>query len=149
MNTNKIIINNSLLIYGSIVVFFLLMKLLNLDNVSELRFINFFFVLWGVNRAIKMNININNESSYINNLATGFATSVIGVAFTIVGLIVYVNFMDANFMTVLENSHFWGKNLNLPMVTFALAIEGIASSLICSFILMQYYKSYKINQVTA
>lgn len=147
IKTNKIIINNSLLIYSSVVAFFLLMKLLGLDNVSELRFLNFFFVLFGVNRAIKTNIELNNENSYIHNLAIGFATSAIGVALTILGLIIYVNFMDSNFMIVLENSHFWGKNLNLFMVVFALTIEGIASSLICSFILMQYYKSYSINKV--
>lgn len=147
IKTNKIIINNSLLIYSSVVAFFLLMKLLGLDNISELRFLNFFFVLFGVNRAIKTNIELNNENSYIHNLAIGFATSAIGVALTILGLIIYVNFMDSNFMIVLENSHFWGKNLNLFMVVFALTIEGIASSLICSFILMQYYKSYSINKV--
>lgn len=143
MNSNKIIINNALLIYGSIVVFFLLMKFLGLDEVSELRFVNFVFVLWGANRAIKMNIQQNDQSLYISNLSVGFATSFIGVLLTILGLIVYVSFMDSNFMTILENSHFWGKNLNLVKVTFALAIEGFASSLICSFILMQYYKNYK------
>ncbi len=143
MSTNKIIFKNAFLIYGLIVVYFLLMKLLGLDNVSELRFLNFLFVFWGVNRAIKMNINLNQEQSYFSNFYAGFGASVIGVGLTIIGLIIYVGFIDPNFITVLENSSFWGKELSLQMVVFALAIEGIASSVMCSFIIMQYYKSYK------
>ncbi|MCH2035112.1 MAG: hypothetical protein MK202_16505 [Tenacibaculum sp.] len=146
MSTNKIIFQNAFLIYGLIVVYFLLMKLFGLDNVSELRFLNFLFVFWGVNRAIKMNID-HNSGSYFNNFYAGFGSSVIGVGLTIVGLIIYVGFIDPNFITVLENSSFWGKELSLQMVVFALAIEGIASSAMCSFIVMQYYKSYKSSEV--
>ncbi|WP_348726208.1 hypothetical protein [Tenacibaculum sp. 190524A05c] len=119
------------------------MKILGLDNVSELRFLNFLFVFWGVNRAIKMNINLNQEQSYFSNFYAGFGAAVIGVGLTIIGLIIYVGFIDSSFISVLENSSFWGKDLSLQMVVFALAIEGIASSVMCSFIIMQYYKSYK------
>ena len=65
--------------------------------------------------------------------------------YLLLGLIIYVDFINPSFMTVLENSAFWGQNLNLGLVVFALAIEGIASSVICSFILMQYYKNYKTS----
>lgn len=143
MNTNKIILTNALFIYGCIVAYFLLMKIFGLDNVAELRYLNFLFVFWGVNRAIKMNIDITNEDSYFSNFYVGFGASVIGVALTIIGLMVYVGIMDPNFIKVLENSSLWGKELSLGMVVFALAIEGIASSVICSFTLMQYYKNYK------
>lgn len=146
MNTDKIILSNAFLIYVCIVVFFLLMKVFNLDNVSELRFLNFLFVFWGVNRAIKMNINLNHQNSYFNNFYVGFGASVIGVGLTIVGLMVYVGLMDPSFMTVLENSSLWGNKLSLSIVVFALAIEGIASSVMCSFILMQYYKNYKASE---
>lgn len=145
MSTNKIILNNALLIFMGIALYFFLMKLLNLNDVSELRYLNFLFVLWGVNRAIKTNMKINNDASYTGNFSIGLATSIIGVAFSIIGLIIYVGFIDNSFMNVLENSNFWGKNLTLSMVVFALAIEGIASSVICSFIFMQYYKDYKVG----
>ncbi|WP_299680203.1 hypothetical protein [uncultured Tenacibaculum sp.] len=143
MSTNKIIFKNGLLIYSCIVAFFLLMKVLGLDNVSELRFLNFLFVFYGVNRAIKQNIDLNEQESYFNNFYVGFGSSVIGIALTIIGLIVYVGFIDSSFMSVLENSSLWGKELSLEMVVFALSIEGTASSVMCSFILMQYYKNYK------
>ncbi len=143
MSSTKIITNNALLIFGGIVGFFLLMKIFGLDNVSELRFLNFGFVLWGINNAIKTNMDRNQESLYLNNFSVGIGTSVVAVTLSIIGLIIYVDFINPNFMTVLEDSAFWGQNLSLGLVVFALAIEGIASSVICSFILMQYYKNYK------
>jgi hypothetical protein len=145
MTSSKIIINNALLIFGGILGFFLLMKILGLENVSELRFLNFGFVLWGINRAIKTNMDTNKESLYLNNFSVGIGTSVLAVGLSIIGLIIYVDFINPGFMAVLENSAFWGQNLSLGLVVFALAIEGIASSVICSFILMQYYKNYKVT----
>ena len=149
MSTTKIILKNAFFIYVGIVVYFLLMKILGLDGVSELRFLNFIFVLWGVNNAIKTNMNLNKETLYISNLSVGTATATLGVAFTIIGLMIYVGFINPEFMTVLENSSFWGKELSLVKVIFALAIEGIASSLICAFILMQYYKNYEVSKMAA
>ncbi|WBX73101.1 hypothetical protein PG913_09435 [Tenacibaculum pacificus] len=145
MNSNKIIINNAILIFAGIAIFFLLMKVLGLDKISELRFLNFGFILWGINNAIRTNMNKNKESLYINNFSVGIGTSIMAVGLSIVGIIIYVDFIDPSFMSVLENSAFWGQNLSLGLVVFALAIEGIASSVICSFILMQYYKNYKIS----
>ncbi|WP_435263715.1 hypothetical protein [Tenacibaculum sp. nBUS_03] len=148
MSKSKIIINSALLIFGGIVGFFFLMKILGLNNVSELRLLNFVFVLWGINKAIKTNIKLNKESLYFSNFSIGIGTSVLAVGLTILGLIVYVGFIDPELITVLGNSSFWGKNLNLSLIIFALAIEGIASSVICSFILMQYYKNYKISNTS-
>lgn len=148
MSTTKIIVNNALLITAGIVGFFFLMKVFGLDNVSELRFLNFAFVLWGINRAIKTNIRENNETLYINNLSVGVGTAALAVGLTVLGLIIYVDYIDNSFMEVLENSFFWGSNLTLPLVVFALLIEGIASSVICSFILMQYYKNYKVSNTS-
>ena len=85
MSSNKIIVNNALLIFGGIVGLFLLMKILGLDDISELRFLNFFFVLWGINRAIKTNIDRNKEVLYLNNFSIGIGTSVVAVGLSIIG----------------------------------------------------------------
>lgn len=144
MGTNKIIIKNALKIVLGIALYFFAMKILGLENVSELRFLNFVFVLWGVNSAIKENIHTNNETLYINNFSIGISTSVLGVAATVFGLIIYVSFIQPSFMEVLKSSFLWSGELSLALVVFALMIEGIASSVICSFILMQYWKNYKL-----
>lgn len=149
MASNRIIFSNALLIFAGIAGYFLVMKILGLEHVAELRFLNFAFVLYGINRAIKTNIIRNHESVHFSNFLLGIGTSIVAVALTIVSLIIYVDFIDPSFMNVLEKSSFWGQKLSLPLVVFALAIEGIASSVICSFILMQYYKNYKVSNSMA
>ena len=143
MGTNQIIIKNALKIVLGIVLYFFFMKFLDLENVSELRFLNFIFVVWGINSAIKSNIINNKDTFYLTNLFIGVSTSVIAVAFTLIGLIIYVSLISPEFIIVLEKSFLWGSHLSLPLIVFAITIEGIASSVICSFILMQYWKNYK------
>ena len=143
MSTNKIMFKNAALIFLGIAAYFFLMKLLGLESRSELRFLNFIFVLWGVNSAIKTNIHENNEFLYVRNLAIGIGTAAIAVGMSIIGLILYVNFIDAGLIGTIQESFLWTGDLTMSLISFALFIEGMASSVICSFILMQYYKNYK------
>ncbi|CAA0221163.1 hypothetical protein [Tenacibaculum maritimum] len=143
MSTNQIIIKNALKIFLGLVLYFFSMKFFGLENVTELRFFNFLFVLWGINSAIKQNIHFNNEDLYINNLFIGASTAILAVGLSILGLIVYISLISPSFIEILEGSFLWSNNLSLPLLIFALSIEGIASSVVCSFILMQYYKNYK------
>ncbi|MDB0599943.1 hypothetical protein [Tenacibaculum maritimum] len=143
MSTNQIIIKNALKIFLGLVLYFFSMKFFGLENVTELRFFNFLFVLWGINSAIKQNIHFNNEDLYINNLFIGASTAILAVGLSILGLIIYISLISPSFIEILEGSFLWSNNLSLPLLIFALSIEGIASSVVCSFILMQYYKNYK------
>jgi hypothetical protein len=54
---------------------------------------------------------------------------------------------DSSVITFMENSRFWGNNLSLGTVVFALLAEGFASSVICTFIVMQYWKKYKLESI--
>ena len=143
MPTNKIMFYNAVRIFVGIAAYFFLVKLLGLETYSELRVLNFAFVLWGINRSIKTNIQINNEFLYIRNLAVGIGTSALAVGMSILGLIFYAEFLNPSFVLLLQESFFWTGNLSTPLIVFALFIEGMASSVVCSFILMQYYKNYK------
>lgn len=143
MSSNKLIIKNALLISAGIILFFFIMKFSGLENVSELRFLNFIFVFWGINNAIKSNIIQNKETLYVRNLAVGIGTAGLAVGITVLGLIIYVSFIRPDFIEVIQASFLWAGDVTLPLLVFALLIEGIASSVIASFILMQYYKNYK------
>jgi len=145
MDTSKIIINNALKIYLGIVIYFFVMKLLGLENITKLRLLNFLIVVWGVNAAIKQNIFKNHNNTYLTNLSIGFSTSVLAVISVAISLIFYVSFINDNLLYIMENSSVWAKNLTLGKVVFAILIEGLASSVICTFIIMQYWKKYKIN----
>jgi len=142
MNTKNIIITNAFKIYFGIVLFFFLMKLLDLEQITELRLLNFIFVFWGINSAIKKNI-FKNNNNYIENLSIGFRTSFLAMLLLIFSLTIYLYYINPSFIHVIENLKIWGNHLTPPLIAFAIFIEGISSSLVCTFILMQYWKGYK------
>ena len=110
-----------------------------------LRLLNFLIVVWGVNSAIKQNLYKNHNNTYLTNLSIGFSTSFFAVLAVAFSLIFYITFIDYGLLIIMENSSVWGHNLSLGKVVFAILIEGLASSVICTFIIMQYWKKYKTN----
>jgi len=144
MSVGKIIIINAIKIFAGIVLFFFLMKLFGLDEFTELRLLNFIFVFWGINSAIKKNIFKNGNNNYLENLSLGFRTSFLAILLLIFSLTIYLFYINPSFIHVMENSKIWGNNLTPPLIAFAIFIEGISSSLVCTFILMQYWKNYKV-----
>ena len=145
MDTTKIIVSHALKIYLGIVLFFFIMKLLGLEHITELRLANFIFVFWGINGAIKKNILKNNTNHYLSNLYIGFATSILGVILISVSLTIYIFYIQPSFINTIEDLNMWGTSLSPPLIAFAILIEGLASSIIITFILMQYWKKHKLK----
>lgn len=143
MKQTKIIISNALLITLLIGSFFFLCKLFGLESNPYLRFMNLFFVVYGVRRAIKMSINKNKETRYTTNLGIGIQTSALAVLISILGVIGYTYFFSPEFLEIMKGSFLFGGNkISLAAVFFTLLIEGMASSVIGSFIIMQLFKNY-------
>lgn len=147
MKTNKLIFQHALKIYLGIVLFFFIVKLIGLSQIVELRIFNALFVILGVNSCIKKNVFKNLDNNYLTNLSIGFAASFLAVLATSFSLIFYTMVFDSSVITFMENSRFWGNNLSLGTVVFALLAEGFASSVICTFIVMQYWKKYKLESI--
>ncbi|MDT0554014.1 hypothetical protein [Urechidicola vernalis] len=145
MSVEKIVITNAIKMYIGILLFFLLMKLVGLESVTELRMLNFLFVFWAVNAAIKKNIFENGNSIYFQNLFIGFFTALTALIFLVISLVFYLFYIDPSFLRILESSTLWGESLTPPLIAFAIFIEGIASSMICTFIVMQYWKNKKVD----
>ena len=144
MSVEKIVFINAVKIFVSIILFFFIMKILGLEHITELRLLNFVFVFWGVNSAIKKNM-MEHNSAYLYNLFIGFFTSFISVIFISLSLTIYLFYIDPSFIEVLEKSTLWGQTLTPPLMSFAILIEGVASSMICTFIVMQYWKNKKFG----
>ncbi len=147
MKPKNIIVGNALKIYLGIVSFFLVMYLFGLENITNLRFFNILFVLWGVNSAIKSNLFKNKDSNYISNLLIGFLTAFVAVIMVTFSLVLYLDRFNPEFIEVVGQSLMWGKELTVGMVAFTILFEGIASSAISSFIIMQYWKNYKMGHI--
>ena len=147
MNSRTIIFTNAAKIFLSITGFFFLIKLIGLSHVIELRFLNIVFVLWGINSAIKTNIQ-KIDTSYIGNLFVGLSTAYIASLATITAMVIYVTFLDNSLIQMLHDSSFWGNQLTLPQIIFSMVIEATAGCIISTFILMQYWKSYAVKATT-
>lgn len=147
MSTDKIIIKYALIITLMIGVFFFLSKLLGFEESSILRFLNLLFVLIGINAAIRTNIYVNKETAYGTNFGIGVVTSAIAVALSVIGVIIYTEFINPPFFEVLKNSFLIGGDLSMAEIIFTLVIEGMASSVVGSFIIMQFYKNHDKKKI--
>jgi hypothetical protein len=47
----------------------------------------------------------------------------------------------------MEQVRVWGAQIDVLMVAFGIAVEGFASSVIISFILMQYWKRRSVDLI--
>ena len=148
MNQTKIIIKHALLITALIGGFFFLCKFFGLEDSPYLRFMNLFFVVFGVRRAIKTSIFTNNETQYTTNLGIGIQTSALAVIVSILGVIGYIELINPEFLSIMNSSFLIGGNLSLAEITFTLLIEGMASSVIGSFVIMQFYKNHDKKRVS-
>lgn len=143
MGAEKMVFKNALKIYLGVVLFFFLMKLLGLDDITELRVLNFGFVFWGVNSVIKENIFKNNNTNYLQNLFLGLFTSLASVFFILISFTIYLHYIEPSFIQVVEDSTLWGNDLTPTLIAVAIFMEGMASSVVCSFIVMQFWKNQK------
>ena len=147
MTRSKIVWKQSILIYIGIVSFFFVMKIFGLDDIVQLRALNFIFVFFGINKAIKLNIINNGEIDYLSNFSLAILTAVTALIMVILSLVIYLDFIDPGFLEVMEQVRVWGAQINVLMVAFGIAVEGFASSVIISFILMQYWKRRSIDLI--
>ncbi|MCC9072599.1 hypothetical protein LNQ49_13515 [Flavobacterium sp. F-65] len=130
---------NGILIFLGIGVYFLLMNVLGLAHILYLRALNVAFVVYGVNRTIKMNL-AEGENNAVSNAISAMVTSVIGVCLSILGLLIYsyVKGGDA-YVKTLSATFMFGGNPSVPTYCICLLFEGIASSVVVTMLLMLYW----------
>ena len=129
------------MIFIGIGIYFLTMELLGLSDVFILRMLNILIVVYFVNKVIKSNYR-EGRIEYLDNLISGAITSLIGVALSVAGLLAYISFKGGNeYLSQLsKNFLFGGGEPSMYQYCIGLLFEGIASSIIITFTLMQYWK---------
>lgn len=129
-------LKNGILISLGIGVFFLLMDGLGLSKYYLLRVLNAFIIIYGLNRSIKSNLE-NGKKGYLDNLLSSALTGVIGVALSIFGLALYIDFRGGQtYLNKLSETFLFGGNPTIGEYCFGLLIEGIASVLMIVFVNM-------------
>ncbi|WP_300565165.1 hypothetical protein [Flavobacterium sp.] len=134
-------LNNGILIFIGIGVYFLIMELLGLSDIFLLRVLNIFIVVYFLNKTIKSNYT-EGKTEYLENLISGTLTSLIGVFLSVAGLLAYISMKGGNayLENLSENFLFGGGEPSMYQYCLGLLFEGIASSIIITFTLMQYWK---------
>ncbi|WPR72101.1 hypothetical protein SLW70_02890 [Flavobacterium sp. NG2] len=140
MKASKEILNG-ILIFGGIAIYFLLMNALGYADLFYLRLFNVFFVFYGVNRTIEMNI-AQGEKKFVSNAVSAMMTSIVGVVLSVVGLVIY-SYMKGgdSYVHSLSKTFLFGGNPSIEAYSICLLFEGIASSVIVTMLLMLYWNN--------
>ena len=144
-------LTNGFIIFIGIAIYFLIIEYLGLADQFYLRILNAVIIIFGVNLTIKQN-NADGIRGYFSNLISGFTTSMIGAILSVGSLFFYIQFKGGEeYLSKLSKGFlFGGGDLNLAYYSIGLLFESIASSVIITFVLMQYWKSkvetiHKVN----
>jgi ABC-type enterobactin transport system permease subunit len=144
-NPNRIPESYGLKIAGGLIVFFLLMKVVGLVHHYELRFLNVFIQVGGIFFALKKFKQTHEEHmNYFRALITGVATGAVASALFAVFLFVYMSVDSAFMQGIIENEPM-GRYLNPYITAFMVALEGLFSGLLFTFIIINYVDTDDVN----
>lgn len=138
-NPNQIHVNYGLKIAGGLIVYFLIMKFAGLLHVVELRLFNLIILVAGIYMALKKFRQTHEDHlNYFRALITGVATGAIGSMVFAFFLFIYVTFLDTALMDYIIANEPMGRFLNPYIASFIVALEGVFSGLLVTFVLINF-----------
>lgn len=127
---------NGFLIYGLISIYFLVLVLFGLSDNMYLRFANLVFVAFGINETMKLS-NAGGDN-YLDKVKSGLVTALSGILPSCVGLFLYMQIIDP---TLAYTAHTLIPIHGPVEFTAVIFIEGLSSSLMVLFVMLQYWKN--------
>jgi hypothetical protein len=144
-NPNRIPENYGLKIAGGLIAFFLLMKITGLVHVYELRFLNVFIQVGGIYYALKKFKESHDQHiNYFRALVTGVAAGAISSLIFAVFLFGYLMIDQSLMLDIIEKEPM-GRYLNPYIAAFMVALEGIFSGLLFTFIIINYLPTDEVS----
>lgn len=133
-------------IAAGLIAYFLLMKLTGLAHHVELRLLNLIILIAGVYFALKKLREVNEKHlNYFRALITGFTTATIGSVIFAVFLFAYMK-LDSGMMQSIVEGEPMGRYLNPYIAAFIVALEGVFSGLLVTFVILNYVSTDEVNQ---
>lgn len=133
-------VKNGLLIFGLVGVYFIILELLGLTDNIFLKFINFIFVLIGVNNTLKTTSKIG--ADYLKKLVAGVVTVFVGIFLSAIALYIYLSVNDSSDISAYAMTLIPAEtNFQFAGIIF---VEGFTSSLMIVFIMLQYWKNVNV-----
>lgn len=144
-NPNRIPENYGLRIAAGLIGYFLLMKAIGLSHHVELRLINVVILVGGVYFALKKFKQTHEDHlNYFRALITGVATGAIASVIFALFLFIWMK-VDANMMRSIVENEPMGHYLNPYIASFIVALEGVFSGLLVTFILINYITTDEVS----
>jgi hypothetical protein len=145
-NPNRIPESYGLRIAIGLIVYFVVMHLTGLSHHVELRLLNLLILVDGVYFALKkFKETHDSQLNYFRALATGVGTAAIGSFIFAIFLFAYMK-LDASLMASIVENEPMGRYLNPYIASFIVALEGIFSGLLVTFILINYITTDEVNE---
>lgn len=124
-------------------IFFLLMKGFGLENVAFLRAFNLLIVFYFSNRLARIQAQENTEDRYLKSFASLFLANAFTVILSVFSFAIYASFIDTEFLSNFQGGLLFAKHITLGQALASVVLEGMAGSVIVSYVLMQYWKDVK------
>ena len=145
-NPNRIPENYGLKIAAGLIAFFVFMRLIGYGNHVELRLLNLFILVAGIYYALKKfkqthEDHLNYFRALVTGVATGAVASVVFAGFMFLYLI-----LDKSLMESIIANETMGRYLNPYMISFIVALEGVFSGLLATFVLINFVTTDDVNE---
>lgn len=145
-NPNRIPESYGVRIGIGLIVYFVIMHMTGLSHHVELRLLNLLILVAGVFLALrKFRETHDSHLNYFRALATGVSTAAIGSMLFAVFLFAYMKF-DPSLMESIRVNEPMGRYLNPYIASFIVALEGLFSGLLVTFILINYVQTDEVNE---
>ncbi|TPE42528.1 DUF4199 domain-containing protein [Pontibacter mangrovi] len=137
----NIAIKYGLLVGVAHILYFLLMRLLNLTQVIELSYLSGIFLIIGIVVALSKYKSLNRRAlRYFDGLGIGVITAFVSSLILAVFLVIYVTVFDRTYLESLSASGFFPEGLSVLTMFWVTIGHGTWPGFIIGFIAMQWFK---------
>ena len=129
-----------------LIAYFVVMHLVGLSHRVELRLLNLIILVAGVYLALqKFRETHGAHLNYFRALVTGVSTAAIGSFIFATFLFIYMS-LDESLMISIQQNEPMGRYLNPYIASFIVALEGLFSGLLVTFILINFVATDEVNE---
>lgn len=145
-NPNRIPENYGLRIAAGLIVFFVVMRLIDFHHHVELRLFNLVILMAGIYFGLKkFKESHGNHINYFRALITGVGIGAVGSVVFGLFMFIYMKLDNGLMQSIIENEPM-GRYLNAYMASFIVALEGVFSGMLVTFLLCNYITSDEVEQ---
>ncbi len=137
-NPNRIPENYGLRTAAGLIVYFLIMHFAGLGHHVELRLLNLVILVSGIYFGLKKFRSTHGQHiNYFRALVTGVAIGAVASLVFALFMFIYMK-LDSSLMQSIIDNEPMGHYLNAYMASFIVALEGVFSGLLVTFVLINY-----------